>query len=153
MPPLPPHPHGAPWTPEGSRPGPGERLNRALEAEGLYAFPPALAAQIVAEALGGRGRRLWERGLWAAAAVIVAVSAWGALAGGLPAPPGGPTLTSWAQPPVALPAERALEAAPSVAGSAAPALAALALALLALSPVLARRLLAPRASTGAGGAA
>lgn len=149
---LPPTPPSS-AAPEGEDSAAGERLDRALSLEGLYAFPPALAARIVTEALGGSRRSPWEIALGAVAAVVVAVAAWGALTGGLPALPAGQALASFAEPPVALPAQRALEAAPGVAGSAAPWLAALALVLLALSPVLARRLLAPRASTGSGGAA
>jgi hypothetical protein len=116
-----------------------EALDAALALEGLHEFPADLGIRILDEALGvtrlGAGAVAWR----VAAAVVLAVSAWVAVLGRAPAVPRADALPAWAHAPVALPADRALAAAPELPAPAAPFAALAAVALVAGGIVLARR--------------
>lgn len=155
-----PHPPPPPATPApaGRPTGPDEardlRLERVLSEEGLYPFPPDLAARILREVLGERAgqaaglrpARALDLVLRAAAAVVLCLGAWTALLGRLPegawlagpAAEGGP-LARLPDAPAPLPAAAAWSAAPEIPAAWAPLLAAAALALLAAGLWLARR--------------
>jgi hypothetical protein len=114
-------------------------LDRALALEGLYPFPAALAARIVADAVGAPGLGAGAVAARVAAAVVLAVAAWTAFLGRAPAPEAREALPALMPAPVVLPTDRALAAAPALPAPAAPWAAAGALALVAGGVVLARR--------------
>jgi hypothetical protein len=114
-----------------------EVLDRLLRAERFYAFPPDLAANILAERLAP----VWSvraRVLGLVGAVLLAVGAVAARTGALPAAPSG-LPSDWMAPPVVVPAQDLAAAAPDWAGALGAPGVALAALLLAGGIALARR--------------